>query len=147
MCATPDKAATAEFRSRKGRQRAYKVVRKDSARPNIFTRTGVSYRPGRNVDVGAVKTHLGYRRTNKGFHCFLSRRAADAWRDSSCYRLAVVCVTFDPTDVIVAESLRETVFGVQMHRRNRQIVVRALNISKRAWKQAGLPEQARRDGR
>lgn len=136
MCAIPDKKTTDEFRSRKGPQRAYKVIRKRDAMPCVSTISVVPYRPGRNVDARAVKTYLGYvRGTQRGFHCLLSRKDAIQYRDGN-RRLTVVCVTYDPADMIVAES---THWGDGIRRGYRQVVVRALHISKRAWKQAGLP--------
>ena len=139
MCAIPDKATTEEFRKRKGPQRAYKILVKSSARPSAFTNSGVSYRPGRNVDRNPVKTYLGYvRGCERGFHCYLSRAHACKVRDQISYKLlTIVCVTFDPADVIVAESTHCPWGGSRGG--TRQIVVRALHISKRAWKQAGLP--------
>lgn len=134
MCATPDKATTEEFRKRKGRQRAYKVLQRQTAQPSVFT-SSAAYCPGRNVDSKAVKTYLGYARgCTRGFHCFLSRKTALRVRENDWYdrrNLTVVCVSFDPADVIVAEKGNE--WGGQ------QIVVSTLHISKRAWKQAGLP--------
>ena len=132
MCAIPDKATTEEFRKRKGRQRAYKVLRKSSARPYYYLRSP-AYSPGANVDRRAVKTYAGYiRGCQRGLHCYLNRNDAVHRRDTSCFcEYAVVCVTFDPSDVIAAEAATR--------RYNRQIVVRALHISNHAWKQAGLP--------
>lgn len=138
MCAIPDKAATEEFRNRKGRQRAYKVIRKSTAKPNIFYSTGVTFSPGHNVDRKAVKTYLGYSRgCCRGFHCYLDRNHACTVRDQAPHITSVVCVTFAPTDVIVAEAT--CYHGSTDRRTHRQIVVRALHISERAWKQAGLP--------
>lgn len=146
MCATPDKAATEEFRNRTGPQRAYKVINQRTARPFMFFQSGVPYHPGRNVDRRAVKTYLGYKRgATRGFHCYLSRKVAvDCCRSIPTF--TVVCVTFDPADVIAAETTHETYAGVRVHRHNRQIVVRALHISERAWKQAGLPANGKGGG-
>lgn len=139
MCANPDKATTEEFRSRTGRQRAYKVIMKCSARPSMYTDTGVPYRPGHNVDRKPARTYLGYDRgCTRGFHCYLDRNHACSVRDQTTYKVtSVVCVTFDPADVIVAEAT--CYHGSTNRRTHRQIVVRALHISPRAWKQAGLP--------
>lgn len=132
MCANPDKATTEEFRNRKRRQRTYKVIRRESAKPQFYPNVGVPYQPGRNVDHRAAKTYLGYARgATRGFHCFLNRRKANAWRNEQGRSLTVVCVTFDPIDVIVVEKMA--------YYMPRQVVVRALHISERAWKQAGLP--------
>lgn len=135
MCAIPDRATTEEFRKRKGPQRAYKVLRRLTAQPSVIT-GAAAYCPGRNVDSKAVKTYLGYvRGCTRGFHCFLGRKGAlrdreNDWHDRE--NLTVVCVSFDPADVIVVE-------GHKDWDPCRQIVVRALHISERAWKQAGLP--------
>lgn len=138
MCATPDKATTEEFRKRKGPQRAYKVILKGTARPYYYPNSGVPYRPGRNVDRNPVKTYRGYMRgCNRGFHCFLSRDDAIVRHNDSVSTCTVVCVTFDPADVIVAEATH--CYKSSDRRVNRQIVLRALHISPRAWKQAGLP--------
>ena len=141
MCANPDKKTTEEFRKRTGRQRAYKVIAKATARP-VFFSSSHTYHPGHNVDHDAVKTYLGYiGGTERGFHCYLGQ--ADAERHKTAYTnfdkyQTVVCVTFNPGDVIAVESSHYPEGG---RRKDRQIVVRALDISARAWKQAGLPAQ------
>lgn len=137
MCADPDKATTDEYRSRKGRQRAYKV---------IYKRTGTSfvyggrftYRPGPNIDRRAAKTYRGYLVHNRGLHCFTTRKAAMRYcGEWTCNSPTVVCVTYDPADVIAAE---DSHYGkLHMHNSAPQVVVRSLHISDRAWKQAGLP--------
>lgn len=139
MCANPNKAATEEFRNRKGPQRGYKVVYKRTARPQVFDGRP-AYHPGCNVDRYAVKTYLGYKRgTERGFHCYATLQGAlesraDAWAKRE---LTVVCVTFDPSDVIAAEVSH---WSSGERRTRQQIVVRALHISDRAWKQAKLPK-------
>lgn len=138
MCAIPDKATTEEFRNRNGPQRAYKVIHKKTARP-LFFPWGTAYRPGHNVDRKATNTYLGYKRgTTRGFHCYLDRNTALSHQTGAWDRknLAVVCVSFGPCDVIVAESSR---WSNGQRKKSQQVVVRALHISKRAWKQAGLP--------
>lgn len=137
MCAIPDKATTAQFRTRSGLLRAYKVIYKRTAKPCMYTE-GLAYHPGRNVDPRAVKTCIGYQRTNRGFHCYLRRKDALDYRRGDIERnaLTVVCITFNPFDVIAVEASGRW--------RQPQIVVRALNISDRAWRQAGLPAKASR---
>lgn len=133
MCATPDKAATEEFRRTKGRQRAYKVVQRRTAAPLHFHEYHPPYRPGLNEDCYKTRTYLGYSRTYRGLHCYVRRQQAVEVNKSNRRHRALVCITYDPADVIVAEATRVK-WG-----RYRQVVVRAFHISKHAWKQAGLP--------
>ena len=132
MCAESDKATTEQFRKRKTPQRAYKVIVKSSGRPCIKPRQGFVYRPGRNVDPFSCRTtYASYMRYTKGLHCYLNRGDAQRARGGCFYDLTVVPVTFKPADVIAVEA---PATGCR-----RQVVVRALHISLRAWKQAGLP--------
>lgn len=131
MCATPDKATTEEFRKHKGPQWAYKVIQ-NTGKPDIHTELGFKYQPGHNVDPRAKrKSYQAYLRRASGLHCYLSRRDAvkyrKTWNDEATH--AIVRVSFDPADVIAAEKPGS----------RRQVIVRALHISKRAWKRAGLP--------
>ncbi len=133
MCAIPDKATTERFRARRTTQRAYKVLHREDARPVYFARTRKVYRRGHNADPLAARTFREYELTNRGLHCYLARK--DAVEDAGEPRLSstVVAVTFKPIDVIAAEEADGDSAC--------EIVVRALHISERAWKQAGLPKR------
>lgn len=141
MCATPDKATTERFRARKTRQRAYKVIVRETAEPMIFNRRHSDdsigpYHPGRNVDRRASRTFIGYKRIHRGLHCYLRRIGALREKSETCNSdLTIVTVSFDPADTIAVESIRDEC--------DCQVVVRALHISDRAWKQAGLPAKAK----
>ena len=138
MCVIPDEAATARFRARKSVQRGYKVLRKEDARPVYFVRSRASYRPGHNADRYAARSLSGYRKTHHGLHCYLNRKYAEEDAKAPDAFYTVVAVTFKPADVIVAEKANSCP--------GRQIVVRALHISARAWKQAGLPAKVKGGG-
>ncbi len=134
MCAIPDKATTERFRARKRTQRGYKVVRQYGAGPMFHGRHLSHYRCGRNVDTGAARSLYGYSNTGRGLHCYPHRKDADHVKEHDYIGgLTVVAVTFEPRDVIAIENASVRWFT------GRQIVVRALHISTRAWKQAGLP--------
>jgi hypothetical protein len=132
MCAIPDKATTERWRARTATQRAYKVVIQSNAGPMFHGRHLSHYRCGRNVDTGAARSLRGLFNTQRGLYCYLHRKDADRVREKDCIGgLTVVAITFEPRDVIAVD--KESGWG------SRQIVVRALHITKRAWKQAGLP--------
>lgn len=127
MCATPDKQALKELRSRKGTQRGWKVLNRRSGKlqaemnPEYTYTAGVNRPKGQPLKVGQYKITAP-----RGLHVFQTRKTiAETWGIASWQVL--MPVTYAPRDVIAAEMP-----GMPWC----QVVVRKLRISQRAYNKA-----------
>lgn len=121
MCATPDKKALRERRSRKGWLRGWKVMLRHAGELRALCWQRYVYRAGKNYPTGN-REHL----LRVGGYCPADRRGLHMYRRkcSVVGREVLVPVTYQPEDVIAAENPK-------LHLS--QVVVRKLRISQRAY--------------
>lgn len=129
MCATPDRKALRERRSRTSTLRGWKVLMRGFNTATLYAlfNHAYIYTTGMNCVTRSTGKPLKsgeYQQDRpRGLHVYRRRRDATL----CCYRgtrRRLVPVTYQPRDVIAAENLKES---------DPQVVVRKLRISQRAY--------------
>lgn len=132
MCAISDKATTARYRKSTKPIVAWKIVKKEGARPDCFY-YGFRYVPGINkAKQGRKSLPIKYeykeeRTTAYGIHAFLSKKTAKSYNAKSVVS-AVVPVCINPKDILTVEGKSRFFSDCP------QIVAREVYVDQKAWK-------------